>query len=167
MTDENIAEWAEKRDAKSLGRRGGDNQTCAMHDYMFGKQDDCLRVIKDTIKIEVAKGEHRLELFDMKLEKYITKWALGIIGAVVGFLTMIIISLSAWQFLALRNDVQNFTVSAKQMNEDAVASLHQVDIKLVELGYRQAQIIDFIESLKPEHKALMEFLGRQKKIEEP
>lgn len=154
----NIAGWVEKRSEDVVGRRQNDAKKCSMHDYMFGKQDDCLAVIKSTIKTETAKFEHRYEMFDLKLEKFITRWALGIIGAVVSFLSMIIVTGFAWQFLALREDVKQVEVAIVAMNQTSVESM-------TELKLKQAGVIKFIEGLEPEHQELMDFLRHSREID--
>lgn len=159
MTEENgnqknLSEWVEKRSRQITGRRQADAHKCAMHDYLFGKQDDCISMIKETIKAEVKKGEHRWELLDAKLERYITKWAFAIIGSVVSFLTVIIIGLAGWQFVSLRDDVREITKIMSVMNQTSVESLAVLKLK-------QDYVIKFIEGLEPEHQELMDFLRHQ------
>ena len=160
MENENI--FDEKR-TNGAGRRKTDENKCSMHDYLFGQNNDCLKIIKDTIKTEVAKGEHRFDVINLKLEKYITKWAFGIIGSVIAFLSMIIISISAWQFLALREDVRDLSHEMVRMNNTTVDSMLSLNIAVAEIKLNQQATKKFIEKIIPEHEKLMEHLKHQEK----
>ena len=106
MTDEEkIESWVEQR-GKATGRRDSDKAKCAMHDYLFSKNDDCFSYIKGEIKTEVGKRDHKFETLEHRLENYISKWALAMIVAICTSLLGGMFGLAVWEMRTLSGEMK-------------------------------------------------------------
>jgi hypothetical protein len=104
MPDEkNVVDWVQKR-GKDPGRRKGDYK-CAIHDFVMEKNDSSFDAIRDTIRQEVDKRDHKFEILEQRLQNYITKWALGIIIAICTPLIGAMFGLTLWQMQSLKGDI--------------------------------------------------------------
>ena len=154
---------------ESPGRRGTDRNTCAMHDYLQNKNDHCFDIVKDTIKEEVRRRDHKFEIIENRLEDkfelvenrlegYISKWALGIIVLVSLTLLGGMFGFAVWQVKSLKENMDVFGNRVIEMNLVAVNSLGELTSKIAEVSVRQEGIMRELEKFTPEHKMLMDHL---------
>jgi len=149
----NTEDWV-ARDERP-GRRTSDRNQCAMHDYLTNKNDHCFDLIKESIREEVQRSDHKFEVLENRLEQYISKWSLGII-----------ISISATVFSAL---VGFGILQMKTMHEELSGISNQVaalSSSIIELRVSQMQLYSNYEKLTPEHKRLMEHMYQSAKENE-
>ena len=146
-----MPEFVEQRNLEIIGRRETDRGQCAMHEFIFGKNDECLRVIKDTIRSENTRMENRLNLLEEKMQGYITKWAMGMIILITSSLLSGMFGISLWQVNSLHDSM-----------EEVTNRLIELNIKMTEVGVKQVGVIDYLETLQPEHKELMQHLERNR-----
>jgi len=159
MLDREITDFVDQR-SKSSGRRETDG-TCAMHDYAFGKNDQCLGIIKESIKEEVSRRDHKLELLESRMEAFITKWSLGIMVTISSMFIGIIFGLLMWQMKALKDDVNSIGKNWNEGNRIAVESMNKFTVEVTKMGIRQAGILIELENIAPEHKLLMEHMRKE------
>ena len=157
---EPITDFVDQRSKKS-GRRDADG-TCTMHDYAFGKNDQCLSIIKETIKEEVDRRDHKLELLESRMEAFITKWSLGIMVTISSMFVGFIFGLVMWQMKSLKEDVTSIGEAWIRGNQIVVESMNEITVEVTKMGIRQAGILSELEKLAPEHKLLMEHMRQQR-----
>ena len=147
MVDENdMVGWVEQR-GKHPGRRETDRNQCAMHDYMANKNDQCFDIIKQTIKDEVQRRDHKFEVLESRLEGYISKWAFGLIVGISLSLLGSFFGIAMWQITSVDRKMSTISDSILEMTKSVTIMAHN-----------QEWILKELNQLGPEHKDVMEHL---------
>jgi len=166
MTDneKSVIEWVEQR-GKKPGRRDMDGGQCVMHEYMFGKTDSCLDLIKQSIKDEIQKRDHKFEVLEHKLENFISKWALGIIVGISLTLFGGMFGFATWQMKELKSDMTVLGDKMVNMNMASKDSLTGLSFGVAEISIKQQYVLKELEGFVPEHKLLMEHVRETERRE--
>ena len=145
-----VADFVEKRD-KAYGRRDTDTGRCAVHDFLHDKNDSCLAIIKNSIRDEVQKRDHKFEDLEARLETYMTKWAVGIIVLISATTLGGFASINLWQLDTLHTGQQTLTAAVMDLTKSVVV----VGERQVSFDEKQKNVLKILEEIVPEHKRLL------------
>ena len=148
--DPPITDYVEQR-AQKQGRRSADRTKCEMHDFIVDRSDNCFDVIKRTIKDENKKNDHRFELFETRLHGYMTKWTMGIIVLVCSAMLGAGGAFGLWQLKSVHEELVRVSYSISVLNKSVAI-----------IATKQEGVLLRMQQIAPEHKELMEHLGREK-----
>ena len=149
--DNGISEFVEQR---TKGRRADDQKKCAMCDFITDKNDDCFSIIKRTMREETNKTEHRFEIFESRLESYMTKWAVGVIILVCSGLLGTGGAFGLWQLESVHQGQIRTNDSILALSE----SIAKIGTKQERMRFEIESIKAEIKKLMPEHRELMEHI---------
>ena len=150
-----ITDYIEQRSTGSpKGRREADKHKCGMCDFIMDKNDNCFEIIKRTMRDEAKKTTHQFELFDSKLQAYMTKWSTGIIISICSGVLGAGMIFGMWQLNNVHRELMR--------NHDGLAkisvSLAALKISVAEQGVKQEGVLSRLKEIAPEHKNLMNHL---------
>lgn len=132
-----MADWVEQRDH---GRRESDTHQCVMHDYMFAKNENCLNIIKQTIKDEVLSRDKKIQAINDRVNHLVSYTAAGLISSIaIGLLGIIMAIILT-------------TLSSMQETDE------QISEKLNGIVIGQEMIVRRFDQFAPEHELLMNHL---------
>ena len=151
MPDTPLSSWMlsgkpEKRLIK-YGRREDDCGKCALHDFVWDKNEGCIEFLKSKLDHSEKTFDTKFEKLEAKLGQYVTRWALTtilsicipVVGAMFGF--------GLWQINSISQALQNQLAVTLAVNQE-----------IVDIRVGQKRINEFIQTLEPEHRKLMKFL---------
>ena len=154
--EKSTADWVER----TAGRRGSDANKCAMHDYISNRNDHCFDIIKNSIKTEVQKRDHKFEVLESKLENFISKWSMGIIVSISVSMLGAIIGFGIWEIQTMRAEMgvisDKVTATTNIINNE----VSNLKIEMLKSNVNQKGILTELEKLAPEHKMLMDHLRK-------
>ena len=142
-----MEEFEEKRNLEVVGRRGSDRAKCAMHDFVFGRNEECLDLLTSTIRREVKRMEDKTRELEEKMQSFITKWAMGMIVVVTTSLLSGMFGIALWQVSTLHKGMENVTTRIIDLN-----------VSLTEFRIRQIGVMEYLKKINPEHEKLMNHL---------
>ena len=156
-----MSDWVENREA---GRRETDRYQCAMHDYLTNKNDHCFDIIKQSIKDEVQRRDHKFDVLETRLEQYISKWALGMIVSISITLFGGLLGFAIWEIQTMHKQLQDISVKVSATTNSLGNDVYQLKMSLTDMNVTQKGILHELEKLAPEHARLMQHMEEHDRI---
>ena len=156
--DPPITDFVDHHRSDRAGRRSADRTKCEMHDFIVGRSDNCFDVIKQTIKDAAEKNDHRFEMFETRLQGYMTKWTVGVIILICSSILGVGGAFGLWQLKSVHEELIRLNQSIITQNQSISALATSVAI----IATKQEGVLLRLEEIAPEHRELMEHMGRDK-----